>query len=473
MVFKSLTEVSDLIRQRTISPVEVTEACLARIEKLNPVLNAFITVTAESALQEARKAEAEIMRGEWRGPLHGVPLAIKDLVETAGVATTAGSAVLKDFIPAQDAVVVQKLRAAGVVLLGKLNLHEFAYGGSAIISHFGTVRNPWDTKRITGGSSSGSAASVAAGLCYGAIGTDTGGSIRLPAAMCGIVGFKPTYGLVSTRGVIPLCWSYDHVGPMTRTVTDAALMLAVIAGYDSQDACSREFPAIDYTALLSGDAQAKKCASLRLGVVRGVFCEKLDTEIEKAITDAVSVLGKITTETQDIQLPDSPDRTVFRCEPYAYHQKYLATRADQYHPETLRRIRAGAAITAAEYIEKRRELELERREVEKVFQKVDLLVTPTCPILPPEIAALEAAPDDLREKELLMLRNTRPFNILGLPTISIPCGFSQSGLPIGLQITGASGAEEKVLMLAHVYERATKWHTRKPSGLFTAEALSR
>src|SRR6266481_2868048 len=216
-----LAEVSQAVQKKEISPVELTQACLTRIERLNPILNAFITVTAESALQEAKTAEAEIARGEWKGPLHGIPLAVKDLVETAGVRTTAASAVLKHFIPSEDAEVVRRLRASGAVLLGKLNLHEFAYGGSGTIGHFGAVRNPWNTAHVTGGSSSGSAAAVAAGMCAGAIGTDTAGSIRLPAACCGITGLKPSYGLVSTRGVIPLSWTLDHVGPMTRSASDA------------------------------------------------------------------------------------------------------------------------------------------------------------------------------------------------------------------------------------------------------------
>src|SRR5947209_9285943 len=247
LAWLDLAEASRLVQRRAVSPVELTRACLERIERLDPILKAFITIAAESALREAQQAEAEIAKGNWKGPLHGIPLAVKDLVETAGVRTTAGSAVLKDFVPAQDAPMVQRLKAAGAVLLGKLNLHEFAYGGSSMISHFGIVKNPWNPAHITGGSSSGSAAAVAAGLCYGAIGTDTAGSIRLPAACCGIVGLKPSYGLVSTRGVVPLSFSHDHAGPMTRRVTDAALMLQVIASYDAQDICSQKFAAVHYS----------------------------------------------------------------------------------------------------------------------------------------------------------------------------------------------------------------------------------
>jgi len=451
-----LTEVSQAVQKKEVSPVELTQACLDRIERLNPVVNAFITVTAESALEKARVAEAEIVRGEWKGPLHGVPLAVKDLAETAGVRTTAASAVLKDFIPTADAEVVRRLKAAGAVLLGKLNLHEFAYGGSGLISHFGPARNPWNTAHITGGSSSGSGAAVAAGMCYGAIGTDTAGSIRLPAAYCGITGLKPTYGLVSTRGIIPLSWSLDHVGPMARTVADTALMLQAIAYYDPQDICCQKFPPVYYPSAIE-----ESCAALRLGVARD-FWKDIDDEINRAAETALSELVKLTAGVQDVNMSTEVDRTVVQCEPDAYHQKYLPEHEQDYHPETLRRIRSSAGITAAKYISSYRDMLRQRRKVLEVFDKVDLILTPTSPVLPPTLTALEAAPDQLRAKELVMLRNTRPFNVLGLPTLSLPCGFSKSGLPIGLQITGAPGAEGVVLALARAYEKQNGWHKKTP-----------
>jgi aspartyl-tRNA(Asn)/glutamyl-tRNA(Gln) amidotransferase subunit A len=456
LAWLDLAEASRLVQTRAVSPVELTRACLNRIERLDPVLKAFITVTAESALQEAQTAEEEISRGNWKGPLHGIPLAVKDLLETAGVRTTAASAVLEDYIPEHDAHVVYRLKAAGAVLLGKLNLHEFAYGGSSMISHFGIVRNPWDPAHITGGSSSGSAAAVAAALCYGAIGTDTAGSIRLPATCCGIVGLKPTYGLVSARGVIPLSWSYDHVGPMARTVVDSALLLQVIASYDPQDFYCQKFPAVHYPA-----AMEEPTSSLRLGTPQD-FWREIDVEIETAVNAAVKMLGRLTAGVQEINLSTDVDRTVVRCEPYVFHQRYLPQHEKKYHPETLRRIRTGADVTAVEYVEKYRELLLSRREILRLFEQIDLVVTPTCPVLPPSIAELEAAPQNLRKKEMVMLRNTRPFNGLGLPAISVPCGFSQSGLPIGLQIAGAPGAEDKVLALARAYQQETDWHKRKP-----------
>src|SRR5437016_1113665 len=285
LAWLDLAEASRLVQTKQFSPVELTRVCLDRIERLDPILKTFITVTAESALREAQQAESEISKGNWKGPLHGIPLAVKDLLETAGVRTTAASAVLQDHIPQHDAYVMQRLKSAGAVMLGKLNLHEFAYGGSAMISHFGIVRNPWDTTRITGGSSSGSAAAVAAGLCYGASGTDTAGSIRLPASFCGITGLKPTYGLVSARGVIPLSWSYDHVGPMARTVADAALLLQVIASYDAQDFYCQKFPAVHYPKAIE-----ERTASLRLGVARD-FWKEIDKEVETSVNAAVNMLG--------------------------------------------------------------------------------------------------------------------------------------------------------------------------------------
>lgn len=456
LAFLDLTQASKAVQTKEVSPVELTEACLARIEKLDGSLHSFITVMAESALEEARRAEAEIARGEWKGPLHGIPLAVKDLAETAGVRTTAASAVLQHYIPSEDAEVVRRLRLAGAVLLGKLNLHEFAYGGSGIIGRFGAARNPWSTAHITGGSSSGSAAAVAAGLCFGAIGTDTAGSVRLPAAYCGIVGLKPSYGLVSTRGIIPLSWSLDHVGPMTRTTSDAALILQAIAHYDMRDVQCQKFPPVYYPSAL-----AEPVSGLRLAKP-GEFWQDIDPEIQKAAEYGLGVLSRMTAGSREISIPTEVDRTIVRCEPWAYHQRHLPAHENEYDPETLRRIRSGADVSAAAYAENYRELLKHRRDVQQLFDEVDLLVTPTSPVLPPAFSELEQAPSELRSRELLMLRNTRPWNVYGLPAISIPCGFSASGLPIGLQIIGAPGAEGVVMALAHAFETQTEWHLRRP-----------
>ena len=454
----SLSDVSALVRTRKISPVELTRACLGRIERLNLRLNAFITVTASQALAEARMAEAEIMKGAWRGALHGVPVALKDLIDTAGVRTTAASAIFADRIPKEDAEVVRRLRSAGAVMLGKLNMHEFAYGDSSAPSHFGAVRNPWNLERVPGGSSGGSAAAVAAGLCYAALGSDTGGSIRQPAAYCSIVGLKPTYGLVSTRGVVPLSWSLDHIGPMCRTVEDAALVLQPIAGYDALDTNSLAATPPDYTAALR-----QSVSSVRLGIPRSVFYENLDPEIEQAMKEGLRVLTRLTGSVSDVVLPPYKTLPVVGAEAYAFHAPYFTKTPDRYQPMTRRRLEAGSRVTAAAYIEGRRELDRLRRAVVSVFGSVDLLVTPTTPMLPTTVAeALNDPGTPPAGGVAPSLRNTQPFDIYGLPCISLPCGFSRTGLPIGLSISGPPLAERDVLALAQAYEQATDWHKRRP-----------
>jgi aspartyl-tRNA(Asn)/glutamyl-tRNA(Gln) amidotransferase subunit A len=455
---RSILETSELLRKGTVSPVELATECLARIEKLNPTLNAFITVTADSALAEARKAEAEIRRGDWRGPLHGIPLALKDLIGTAGVRTTAASLMFKDRVPTEDAEVVCRLNAAGAVLLGKQNLHEFAYGGSSMVSAYGEVRNAWNAARISGGSSGGSATAVAAGMGYGAIGTDTAGSVREPSALCGVVGLKPTYGRVSARGVIPLSISLDHVGPIGRTVGDVAAMLAAIAGYDAGDKSTVDAPVEDYVPALRESLQP-----FRVGVPRNFFFDDLDKEVAAATTYALSGLAALGGEIRDIELQVPTDRTLQSAESYAFHARFAARSPELYQPETLRRILTGKNISSDALLECRRGLERTRREIASVFADVDVIVTPATPIVAPTIAELKLDPDLLRPHELLLLRNTRPINVWGLPAISVPCGFTEGGLPIGLQIVGPHWGESRVLQIAYAYEQATAWHKRRPA----------
>lgn len=444
----TIVELSAQLRQKKLSPLELTRDCLARIEKLNPSLNAFITVTAESAVAAARQAESEIAGGGWRGPLHGIPIALKDLIDTAGTRTTAASKVFENRIPTEDAEIVLRLLQAGAVLLGKNNLHEFAYGASSLVSAFGDVHNPCHTDHIAGGSSGGSAAAVAAGLCPASIGTDTAGSIREPAALCGCVGLKPTYGRVSTRGVIPLSWSLDHAGPLATTVADAAIVLQAIAGYDARDLGSSNVPASDYFSALP-----EPTGNLRVGIPRAFFYDDLDGEIAAASERAIAVIGKLVAEVKEITLDVPTDRALQLTESYAYHADCVARAPELYQPETLRRVRTGEKITASEYIQRRRELDGERRHVHELFAGIDLLVTPTTPIPAPAIANLKKDSAALRPAELLLLRNTRPFNVWGVPAISIPCGLTQSGLPIGLQIAGPPWREDLVLRLAHAFER--------------------
>jgi aspartyl-tRNA(Asn)/glutamyl-tRNA(Gln) amidotransferase subunit A len=462
----TIHELSRKIRDRSISPVELTRDCLAHIDQLNPTLNAFITVTADSALDEARCAEQEIHRRDYRGPLHGIPIGLKDILDTAGVRTTAASALFKDRIPDEDAEVVRRLRAAGAIILGKQNLHEFAYGGSSIISFFGEVHNPWDATRLAGGSSGGSAASVAAGLGFAAVGTDTAGSIRLPAAYCGVVGLKPTYGRVSARGVVPLSRSYDHVGPIANSVYDAALMLQVLAGYDPADPASVDVPVPDFVAAIA-QLIAQPMPKLRIGVPRAFFFDDLHPEVAAAIEKAIELFREFHAEIREVKLEVSTDRTLASAEAYAYHEPFVARSPELYQPATLARIQSGAHISASNALRASRDLQASRHTIRKIFDEVDVLLTPTVPIPPPVIADLREHPEDLRPQELIMLRNTRPFNVWGIPAISVPCGFTKDGLPIGLQLAAAPWREDVVLQAAHAYEQATNWHKKMPAPLQT------
>jgi aspartyl-tRNA(Asn)/glutamyl-tRNA(Gln) amidotransferase subunit A len=455
-VRSTIRQLSDKIRSRALSPVELTRDCLARIENLNRKLNAFITVLGDSAMAEARRAEEEIHHGDYRGPLHGIPIGLKDILDTAGALTTAASAQYKDRIPTEDAEVVRRLRAAGAIILGKQNLHEFAYGGSSMISFYGEVHNPWDLLRIAGGSSGGSATSVACALGYAAIGTDTAGSIRLPAAYCGVVGLKPTYGRVSAHGVVPLAWSYDHVGPIANSVEDAALMLQAIAGYDSGDPASANSPVPDFMASIDRFPH-----NLRIGVVEKYFFDDLDPEVAAAVEKAIQVFRELRAEIhQDVELGISTDRTLASAESYAFHQPLVLRSPELYQPATLTRIKSGENVSAAEIERAKRELEASRHTIRKIFEEVDILLTPTAPILPPRIDDLQKHPEALRPAELLMLRNTRPFNVWGIPAISVACGFSHEGIPIGMQLAAAPWREDLLLQVANAYERATEWHMR-------------
>ena len=459
----TLKQASELLRRRDVSPVDLVEACLSRIERHDRAINAFITVTREQALATAREMESELRRGRPRGPLHGVPIALKDNIDTDGVLTTAASGVFKDRVPTEDAEVVVRLKRAGAVLLGKLNLHEFALGGTSTVTHFGPVHNPWALDRVAGGSSGGSAAAIAADMCFGALGTDTGGSIRIPASLCGIVGFKPTYGRVSTRGVVPMAWTLDHVGPMCKTVEDAALVLSAIAGYDALDPTSIDAPTEDYVRAIR-----MATTKLRVGVARTPFFDNLNPEVAKAVEEAIDVVRKLTAPVVDVEVPSSGNiADVWNPEIYAYHTPWITKTPELYQEATRNLIQGASKANAATYAQARHQVDVVRREIRKVFATVDVLITPTQrgvaqPIVPPQpapAAGRGGAPPGAAGGGLI---NTAAFDIYGLPTISVPCGFSASGLPIGLQISGNHFAESTVLALAHAYERATEWHMRRP-----------
>lgn len=445
----TIREASDLLRSKSVSPVDLTQACLDRINTYNSKLNAFITVTGEQALAEARAAEDEIRRGKWRGPLHGVPIALKDNIDTAGIRTTGGSELFKDRVPTEDAETARRLKKAGAILLGKLNLVEFAYGGNPTVTHFGTVHNPWALDRSPGGSSSGPGAAVAADLCFGSLGTDTAGSIRMPASNCGVVGLKPTYGRASLRGVIPLSWTLDHIGPICKSVEDAALIMNVIAGYDPLDPTTSDVPVPDYVRALKTPT-----ARLRLGRPAGYF-EGLHPEVAKAVDAAIEVLRTLTATLSDVQLPGAINGAqLWGPEAYAYHAPWFTKTPEKYQPSVRRSLEQGAAVKGSDYAQARRQVDLLRREIRKVFANVDLLVTPTM-ITPAPLLEGGANAGPGRN-------NNAPFDVFGLPGISVPCGFSSGELPVGLQIVGAPFAEPAVLALAHAYEQRTEWHNRRP-----------
>ncbi len=439
-----LSEAGEKVRAKQVSPVQLTEACLERIARLNPALNAFVTITATSALAEAHAAEAEIAAGNWRGPLHGVPIALKDLVDVKGVPTTAASRLFADRIAEKDAHVTARLREAGAVFLGKLNMHELAYGASTLISASGPVVNPWAADVTAGGSSSGSAVAVAAELCYGAAGTDTGGSIRQPAAFCGVVGLKPTFGLVSTEGVMPLSVSNDHVGPITRSALDAALLL---------QAMTDDGP--DYVAA------SATISTVRIGLPKAHFFVDLSPEVGAAVDAAVAALAELSTRRVQVDVPAHLDTTAFRADIWAHHRDNVRRSPELFDPDTLGRIKAGADVDKGAQRNARAVLDGLRASAGKIFDQVDVLITPTVGVPPFHITG-DWTHEQLRAVELFTLRNTRPFNALGLPAISVPCGFTTQGLPIGMQIVGPPKGEARILALARAFQQRTDWHRRRP-----------
>ncbi|MGI9074982.1 MAG: amidase [Bryobacteraceae bacterium] len=446
----TLSEASEGVRKKAISPVELTKACLLRIEQLNPKLNAYITVAGEQALERARRAEAE----PWSGPLHGIPIGIKDIFDTAGMRTTAASKLFKDRVPTVDAEVVRRLKTAGAVILGKQNLAEFACSGSGLVSHFGAVHNPWNLDYQSGGSSSGSAVATAAGLDFGSIGNDSGGSIRIPAAWCGVVGLKPTHGRVSLSGDLSCEWSTTCVGPICRTVSDAALLLQAIAGYDSADAMSQDELVPNYTEVLKTNTRP-----FRIGVPRTLFTRELDTEHEQAFTEAMRVLRDRVADIREVELP--PVRFSIgidtMAEFYREHETYITKTPELYQPQTRQTIENAGRVTAAAYSRSQYEMACARRAVVGVFSNIDLLVLPTMLQPPQSIAEVPKKP-----RGLLNLRLVMPFDLYDLPAVTVPCGFTKAGFPIGLQIVGPRFGESKVLALAHTYEQSTAWHKRRP-----------
>ena len=450
---RSLTALASSLREHHISPVEVVEVLLERIEV--DETNSFITVTAELALEEASRAEVEILAGRHRGPLHGVPVGLKDLIYTRGVRTTMGSAFFAEHVPDHSATVARRLEEAETVLIGKTNTHEFAYGPTGDRSYFGPTRNPHDTGRITGGSSGGSGAAVAAGLCYGALGSDTGGSIRIPAALCGIVGMKPTFGRVSKWGVFPLCWSLDHVGPLTRTVRDNATMLNALSGYDPEDPHSLDRPPEDYTRDLG-----RGLRGAGIGLPSSFYFEHVDDGVEVRIREAAEVFASLGAEIMEVEMPNLWDtlkaqRLILAAEAYAVHEERLKNEPEKFGEEVRERLMDGERPKAYRYANARQRGMLATDEFDRALDGVDVLLTPTLPITATKIGQREIRIGGYEENvRSALTRFTGPTDLTGHPSLSVPCGTTVSGLPVGLQLIGRRFDEATLYRFGHAYEEA-------------------
>jgi aspartyl-tRNA(Asn)/glutamyl-tRNA(Gln) amidotransferase subunit A len=456
-----LTTAREQLRRRDYSALELAEACLRQILRLNPVYNAFINPTLEMAVQAAMQADVLINSQSFESAelcLLGIPLGLKDLVNMAGVPTTAGSIFFANDLPKEDAQVVSRLKRSGGVILGKTNLHEIALGVTGVNPHYGTVKNPWDPSRLSGGSSSGSAAAVALGMCLAAVGTDTGGSIRIPSALCGVVGLKPTFGRVSTSGVIPLSWNLDHIGPITRTVRDAAWMLSVMAGHDPQDPVSVNMPVDEYLAHLEGGISGWKIA-----LAKGKYVESADTEVLMAVDRAAQVFKDLGAGVENVDLSwveqlALANSQMTQADGAAYHRERLMEHPDWFGADVLQRLQTGAALSSSDYAFARRTQVEGRRRFEIFFEGYDILLLPTTPIPAPlieETGAIEAARQ--------LTRFTSPFNLTGLPALSVPCGFTGTGLPVGLQVISRHWGEAKLLQAGHAYEQAAGWRQHHPN----------
>lgn len=452
----TLLEAAAKISSGEISPLELANAYLNRIERFDPGLNCFITLTADHARAAARKAGEEIRQGNYQSVLHGIPIALKDLYETRGIRTTAGSKFFMDYTPENDAFVVEKLHRCGAVLLGKLNMHEIALGVTNENAHTGTCRNPWDSKRISGGSSGGSAAALSARLCLGSLGSDTGGSIRIPASLCGVVGLKPTYGRISLTGVVPLSWNLDHPGPMARRVEDAAVIFQEIAGYDPKDPSSVNQPVSDTLTSLQGGVKG-----WRVGLASGPFFDDAEAEILDLVKAAAQVFESLGAIVEPVELPEAlqaaqANGLMVTSDAAAFHRERLNSHAEDFGSDVLKRLQSGAAVPSSEYVLARRLQTVLRRCYEELFDRYAILLTPTTPIAAPISGA------DAVERARQLTRFTAPFNLTGLPAVSLPCGFTQAGLPVGLQLVARPWDEAGLLRAAYAYEVNAGWYLNKP-----------
>lgn len=459
----SIANLSAGYRDKSLSPVEVTEACLERISTQNDKVNAFVLVCADEARAEAKAAEAEIAAGNWRGPLHGVPIGHKDLYQTAGIRSTSASRLLENHIPKEDATSVARLKAAGAIMLGKLNTHEFAYGPTNDSSMFGPCRNPWDTERFSGGSSGGSGAAVALGMCAGATGSDTGGSIRIPAACCGITGLKPTYGRSSRAGIYPLCWTMDHAGPMTRSAEDAALMFQPMPGPDSRDASVPDRDTPDYAATLTGEVKG-----LRIGIPKHYFFNRATPEVASTVEAALVALEGAGAELCEVDVAHidhaaAAAMVIYLSEGTSYHEDHIATIGELYTDQVRLFLELGNYVLAKDYLHAQRYRTLLGHAMADVLAEVDVMAMPTLPLTAQVIGQENIEIRGEYESVFgAILRNTEPFDLTGLPVLSVPCGFDSDGMPVSLQIAGRPFDEAGVLNVGHAYQQVSDWHSHRP-----------
>jgi aspartyl-tRNA(Asn)/glutamyl-tRNA(Gln) amidotransferase subunit A len=463
LAYLSLDELGRFYLTGSLSPVEVTEALLARIERHNPQIHAFLKITADEARKQARTAEAEIRAGEWRGPLHGVPVSVKDLFYTRGIATTGGSPIYRDFAPDFDSTVVARLKAAGAVLLGKTHLHELAYGITNDNPHYGPCLNPWDEARVPGGSSGGSAAAVSAGLSFASYGTDTGGSIRIPASYCGVTGLKPTYGRISRYGVIPLSVNLDHVGSFARTVKDAAVAAEIVSGVDKNDPSSLREACASW-----GENLERSIHGWRIGVVRGSFIGRLHPEIAQAAANAERELERAGAELEEIEIPDAVEagevaHLLQMADGAAVYHRQIIERPEMFGQDVRVLIEQGHLVSAVDYINAQRFRRQFQKTIRMLFERLKAIVLPATPIPAPYLkqrdVELAGALEDIG---LASTRLVRPFNFAGVPVLTVPCGFTHTGLPFGMQIVTRAGDELTGLSLGDIYQKRTRWHTRMP-----------
>jgi aspartyl-tRNA(Asn)/glutamyl-tRNA(Gln) amidotransferase subunit A len=460
----TLREAAALVARRELSSLELVDACLEQIERTNDVLRAYISVYDDAAREVARAADAMLRAGHSLGPLHGVPIALKDNIAVKGLRTTAGSKVLSDWIPDEDSTVTARLKGAGAVIVGKTNMHEFAWGGTSANPHYGFVRNPWDPERFPAGSSGGSGAAVAARTCFGALGTDTGGSIRLPSAVNGVTGIRPTIGRVSNHGVIPLAWSMDTVGPMTRTVEDCALMFGPIAGHDPKDDASAPVPVADYTADLHRGVEG-----IRIGVVPGYFFDHLQPPVEEAVRSALETLKGLGAVVAEVEIAHihgniSAQLTVESCEPSTYHQRWLRTRPEDYGEDVRLLLELGELHLATHYLQAQRYRTVLRRQFLDAFRSVDVFICPTLPFTATPVGATTVVIEDGVEEDMLsaIMQYTGVPSLTGLPSLAVPCGFDADGLPIGMQVIGRPFDEATLFRIGAAFQDATAFHRRAP-----------